>query len=236
VDVTVPGQVTPIGLHPVTQVHRAGDDLIVLAPRSASPRRQTSRSCSMTRTPSPPSGEPTARHASHHAARRHPWAWTTSSTATGAARSRCAGSTCTCCASSLGTAATQTSCASNLSASSAIGDTRAHRQARQDTGSEGTPRLVKPGANIAPRTPGGGPIGAGHPNRYPAQITHRRAGTISPMCPRHGVTPGAAPITATPEGPLAGRGPPHRMSGRCSPTAPAEREDHPAPPGQPGKR
>src|SRR5258708_12543697 len=45
-------------------------------------------------------------------------------------------------------------------------------------------------------------------------------GTISLMCPRHGVTPGAAPITATPEGPLAGRGPPHRTWGRRSPTAP----------------
>ena len=30
-------------------------------------------------------------HASHHGARRHPWGWTTWSTATGAARSRCAG-------------------------------------------------------------------------------------------------------------------------------------------------
>ena len=36
------------------------------------------------------------------------------------------------------------------------------------------------GANIAPRIPGGGPIGAGHPNRYPAQITHRRAGNHLP--------------------------------------------------------
>ena len=49
------------------------------------------------------------------AARRRPWGWTTSSTATGAARSRCAGSTSTCCASSPSTAGTRTSCASSSS-------------------------------------------------------------------------------------------------------------------------
>jgi hypothetical protein len=45
-------------------------------------------------------------------------------------------------------------------------------------------------------------------------------GTICLMCPRHGVTPAAAPITAAPGGLLAGRGPPHRTWGRRSPTAP----------------
>ena len=47
-----------------------------------------------------------------------PWGWTTWSTATGAGRSRCAGSTCTCCASSRSTAGTPTSCASRSSAES----------------------------------------------------------------------------------------------------------------------
>ncbi len=42
---------------------------------------------------SPPSGERIARDASHHAARRHPWSWRRWFTASGAARSRCAGST-----------------------------------------------------------------------------------------------------------------------------------------------
>ena len=34
-------------------------------------------------------------------------------------------------------------------------------------------------------------------------------GTTCQVCPRHDVTPGAAPIPAAPAGPLAGRGPPH---------------------------
>src|ERR1700730_708757 len=72
----------------------------------------------MTTTPSRPSSEHTARHASHHVVRRRPWGWTTWSTATGAARSPCAGCTSTCCANSLSTADTQTSCASSSSASS----------------------------------------------------------------------------------------------------------------------
>src|SRR6266581_4255964 len=62
-----------------------------------------------------------ATHASQHAARRHPSGWTKWSTATGAARSRCAGCTSTCCANSLSTAGTQTSCASSSSTSSALG-------------------------------------------------------------------------------------------------------------------
>jgi putative transposase len=43
----------------------------------------------------------------------------------------------------------------------------------------------------------------------PAAVTHRRAGTHLPECPRHDVTPGAAPIAAAPAGPLAGTGPPN---------------------------
>ncbi len=31
----------------------------------------------MTTTPSPASSQNTARHASHHGVRRHPWGWTT---------------------------------------------------------------------------------------------------------------------------------------------------------------
>ncbi len=62
-------------------------------------------------TPSPQSSGPTARHANHHGARPHRSGWTTRSTATGAARYRCAGCTCTCCANSHSTAGTQTSCA-----------------------------------------------------------------------------------------------------------------------------
>src|SRR5580704_6844002 len=58
---------------------------------------------------SPASSKPTARHASHHGVRRHPWGWTTRSTATGAARSRCAGCTSTYCANSPSTAGTRTS-------------------------------------------------------------------------------------------------------------------------------
>ncbi len=50
-----------------------------------------------------------AVHASHHGVRRHPWGWTTGSTATGAARSRCAGCTSTYCANSPSTAGMQTS-------------------------------------------------------------------------------------------------------------------------------
>jgi len=82
-------------------------------PRSASPRRQTTTTSSMTTTPSPQSSEPTARHANHHGARPHRSGWTTRSTATGAARYRCAGCTCTCCANLHSTAGTQTSCASS---------------------------------------------------------------------------------------------------------------------------
>ena len=63
----------------------------------------------MTTTPSPASSEHTARHASHHGSRRQLWGWTTGSTATGAARSRCAGYTSTYFANSPSTAGTQTS-------------------------------------------------------------------------------------------------------------------------------
>ena len=92
---------------------RRGRHLPVTRRRSASPPPRTSRSSCTTTTPSPPSSRRTARRASRPAARRHPWGSTTWSTATGAARSRCAGSTSTCCASSPSTAGTQTSCASS---------------------------------------------------------------------------------------------------------------------------
>jgi IS605 OrfB family transposase len=49
------------------------------------------------------------------------------------------------------------------------------------------------GANIATRSPGGGPIRSGDSARFPDLITHRRA----------------APMTAAQKGLLAGRGPPH---------------------------
>ncbi|MGH3068534.1 MAG: zinc ribbon domain-containing protein [Streptosporangiaceae bacterium] len=56
------------------------------------------------------------------------------------------------------------------------------------------------GANIASRTAGGGPIEAGYLDRYPAQITHRRAGNHlpdvsparrDPRRPHHGGTRGS---------------------------------------------
>lgn len=47
-------------------------------------------------TPSRPSSEPIAKHANHHGARPRRSPWTTRSTATGAARYRCAGCTSTC--------------------------------------------------------------------------------------------------------------------------------------------
>ena len=92
---------------------------VARAPRSASLQPPTSRSSSMTTTPSPRSSKHTVQPVRHDAARRHPWGWTTWSTATGAARSRCAGCTFTSCVSSLSTAGMQTSCASRSSASSA---------------------------------------------------------------------------------------------------------------------
>ncbi len=93
------------------------------------------------------------------------------------------------------------------------------------------------GANIASRTPGGGPTWAGHRNQYPTQITHRRAGNhlpdVSPARrdprrrPHHGDARGSPgrPRPAPPGRGDVARQPP-----------PAGREDHPAPPGQPGKR
>jgi hypothetical protein len=77
------------------------------------------------------------------------------------------------------------------------------------------------GANIASRAPGGGSIWAGDVTGSRTRSRTVEPGTICLMCPRHGVTPGAAPITATPAGPLAGRGPPHRTWGRRSATAPS---------------
>jgi IS605 OrfB family transposase len=74
------------------------------------------------------------------------------------------------------------------------------------------------GANIAPRTPGGGPITTGKPNPFPTVITHRRTGRHLPGVATDDVTPDGAPITAPHEGSLAGRGPPHRKWGRRSPT------------------
>jgi hypothetical protein len=62
------------------------------------------------------------------------------------------------------------------------------------------------GANIATRTPGGGPIQPGNP--FPDQITHRRAGNHLPGASPARRDPGA-PLPAAPGGPLAGRGPPH---------------------------
>jgi predicted RNA-binding Zn-ribbon protein involved in translation (DUF1610 family) len=93
------------------------------------------------------------------------------------------------------------------------------------------------GANIATRTPGGGPIRTGEQNLFPVRITHRRAGNHLPGAsparrdprrrPRHGGTRGS-PGRPRPAPP--GRGdvarPPHT----------AGREDRLTPPGQPGKR
>ena len=81
------------------------------------PAARTSRSFLMTPTPLPPSSKHTARHASHRAARHHPWGWTTCSSVTAAARSRCAGPTFTCCVNSHSTAGTRTSCGSSSSTS-----------------------------------------------------------------------------------------------------------------------
>jgi transposase len=91
------------------------------------------------------------------------------------------------------------------------------------------------GANIAARTPGGGPIQAGNP--FPARITHRRAGNhlpdVSPARrdPRrrshHG---GARGSPGRPRPAPPGRG----DVARLPPTA--ESEDRSTPPGKPGKR
>jgi putative transposase len=93
------------------------------------------------------------------------------------------------------------------------------------------------GANIASRDPGGGPIQAEHRDRYPAWITHRRAGNhlpdVSPARrdPRrrlhHGDTRGS-PGRPRPAPPDVGTSLAHRP--------PAEREDHPTPPRPLGKR
>jgi len=83
------------------------------------PATPTSRSCSMTTTPSPRSRKHTAQRVRHPAGRRHPWGWTNWSMATVAARSRCAGCTCTSCVSSPNTAGMLTYCASRSSATSA---------------------------------------------------------------------------------------------------------------------
>jgi putative transposase len=93
------------------------------------------------------------------------------------------------------------------------------------------------GANIASRTPRGGPIQAGHRDRYPARITHRRAGNhlpdVSPARrdprrrPHHGDARGS-PGRPRPAPPDVGTSLAHRT--------PAEREDHPAPPRPLGKR
>jgi putative transposase len=92
------------------------------------------------------------------------------------------------------------------------------------------------GANIASRVPGGGSIWAGDRNGFPVQITHRRAGNhlpdVSPARrdPRrrshHGGTRGSfgRPWPAPPD------------VGTSLANPQRGREDHPAPPGQPGKR
>ncbi|HMH93973.1 MAG TPA: transposase, partial [Streptosporangiaceae bacterium] len=98
-------------------------------------------------------------------------------------------------------------------------------------------RDIVGGANIAARTPGGGPIRPGNPAGFPDRITHRRAGDhlpdVSPARrdPRrrshHGGDRGS-PGRPRPAPP--GRG----DVARPPPTA--EREDRSTPPGQPGKR
>src|SRR5579871_5134277 len=60
-------------------------------------------------------------------------------------------------------------------------------------------------ANIARRTPAGGPATS---STLPVAITHRRAGRHLPGADGPGVTRGGATITAPPHGPLASRGPP----------------------------
>ncbi|MGA8460805.1 MAG: transposase [Streptosporangiaceae bacterium] len=93
------------------------------------------------------------------------------------------------------------------------------------------------GANIASRVPGGGSIWAGDRNRFPDQITHRRAGNHLPDAsparrdprrrPHRGGTGGSfgRPRPAPPD---VGTSLANRARAGC--------EDHPAPPGQPGKR
>jgi IS605 OrfB family transposase len=93
------------------------------------------------------------------------------------------------------------------------------------------------GANIASRTPGGGPIRDGNPAGFPSRITHRRAGNhlpdVSPARrdPRrrshHSVIRGS-PGRPRPAPP--GRGDVAR------PPPLAAREDRSTPPGPPGKR
>jgi transposase len=63
------------------------------------------------------------------------------------------------------------------------------------------------GANIATRTPGGGPIQAG--DSFPAWITHRRAGNHLPGVSPARRDPRRRSHHGSAEGSLAGRGPPH---------------------------
>jgi transposase len=93
------------------------------------------------------------------------------------------------------------------------------------------------GANIAARTPGGGPIQPRGPHPFPDRITHRRAGDHLP-----GVSPARRDPRRRPH-PGDTRGSPGRPRpappGRgdvARPPPTAEREDRATPPGQPGKR
>jgi hypothetical protein len=91
------------------------------------------------------------------------------------------------------------------------------------------------GANIATRTPGGGPIQPG--NSFPVRITHRRAGNH---------LPGASPARRDPRrrshdggtrgSPGRPRPAPLGSGDVARPPPPAGREDHLTPPGPPGKR
>jgi putative transposase len=92
------------------------------------------------------------------------------------------------------------------------------------------------GANIASRVPGGGTIGPGPGNRFPDQITHRRAGNhlpdVSPARrdPRRRSHHGDARGSFGPPRPA-----PPDVGTSLANRPQAEREDHPAPPGHPGK-
>jgi transposase len=92
-------------------------------------------------------------------------------------------------------------------------------------------------ANIASRTPGGGPIRAGN-TEFPSQVTHRRAGNHLPDVSRARRDPRRRPhpgdVTGSPGRPRPA--PPGRGDVARPPPSQAVREDRSTPPGPPGKR
>ena len=92
------------------------------------------------------------------------------------------------------------------------------------------------GANIASRVPGGGSIGAGDRNRFPDQITHRRAGNHLPDVSPARRDPRRRPHHGDAGGSLGRPRPAPPDVGTSLANPQRGCEDHPAPPGQPGKR